>query len=394
MSALSKIEWTGRTWNPVVGCKKVSAGCNHCYAMRQAFRQQAIGTKQYQGLTVRTKDGFAWTGEARFVPEKLLDPVRWKKPATIFVNSMSDLFHDDVTDEQLDEIFAIMAITPRHTFQVLTKRPERMASYMAELYRAKRNLIGALERLFPALTLGTRERMISDALDQSKTEWFVSGHSRPLDNVWLGVSAEDQATADLRIPYLLRTPATIRFLSLEPLLGGIDLDAFLYSECCDCEGAGNVRTSGTFAGRADDCDADECRSCEGSGLSSDPRDDGISWVIVGGESGKHARPIHPDWARALRDQSLKAGVDFFFKQWGEWGPYDPRALLIPYRKGRQPYASWLEPTEQTPHSLTGWHLSAFTGNDVVAVRVGRKNAGRSLDGLEHNAMPKGASDAV
>lgn len=182
---MTKIQWTDETWNPVVGCSRVSPGCENCYAERVAHRGL---TDRHRGLTVVGKHGPRWTGEARFVPEALSKPLHWRKPRRVFVNSMSDLFHDDITFEQIAAVFGVMAATPHLTYQVLTKRPARMLEFMRWIGR----------------TSGCA------------TEW-------PLPNVWLGVSVEDQRRADERIPLLLECPAAVRFLSGEPMLEAIDL---------------------------------------------------------------------------------------------------------------------------------------------------------------------------
>lgn len=220
----TKIEWTNETWNPVTGCTKVSPGCKNCYAERQANRLQRIGQPNYA-------NGFQVTLQ----PHMLDKPNRWRKPRTVFVCSMADLFHEDVPIAFLRQVFDVMGQNPRHTFQVLTKRAERMFEFV-EIYEE-----------YP--------------------------------NVWLGVSVEDQRRAVERLPLLRQTPATIRFLSVEPLLGPIDFSA--------------LPDSYVWAG-----------------LSH------IDWVICGGESGPGARPMHPEWARSIRDQCLEQKVPFFFKQWG------------------------------------------------------------------------------
>lgn len=230
MADKSSIEWTEATWNPVTGCDRVSEGCDHCYAQTLAKRLKAMGSGRYQ------RDGNARTSGPGFGltlhPDQLQLPQRWRQPRVVFVNSMSDLFHDAVPPWFVASVFKTMAETPRHTYQILTKRPGRMASVVA--------------------TLGD-----------------------PLPNVWLGTSVENQRWADVRIPALLRTPASIRFLSCEPLLGPIVLPDVAFS-----------------------------------------KGDGIDWVIVGGESGPRFRRMDPAWARLLRDQCDEAGVAFFFKQWG------------------------------------------------------------------------------
>jgi protein gp37 len=252
MADKSRIEWTEATWNPTTGCDRVSPGCDNCYAMNLAPRLKAMGSKRYQrdGDPRTSGPGFGLTLHA----ESLDLPMRWTKPRRIFVNSMSDLFHDQVPDEFIAEVFARMWWSPRHTFQVLTKRHGRMRSVM------------------PRIEENLRQREADLALLDMPTPltW-------PLPNVWLGVSVEDQKRAELRIPALLDTPAAVRWLSCEPLLGPVDL-------------------------RRTDKDA--------------LVDGGLDWVVVGGESGRDARPMDPGWSRDLRDQCVNACVPFFFKQWG------------------------------------------------------------------------------
>lgn len=218
MSTDSKIEWTERTWNPVVGCTKVSAGCKHCYAETMARRLKAMGVEDY-------RDGFA----LKLLPHRFAEPLGRKKPTMYFVNSMSDLFHENVPFEFIDQVMAVIQATPQHTYQILTKR----ASQLQEYFRSRETP----------------------------------------DNAWLGVSVENQRHGLPRIPLLRGVAAAVRFLSIEPLL----------------EDLGHVDLSG------------------------------ISWVIVGGESGTGARPMKKEWALAIRNQCLEAGVPFFFKQWGQWG---------------------------------------------------------------------------
>ncbi len=218
MATASKIEWTDHTWNPVTGCTKVSPGCKHCYAETLARRLQRMGAKGYE-------NGFDLT----FIPERLNDPLKRRKPTVWFVNSMSDLFHEKVPFEFIDQIFGVIEASPHHRYQILTKRPDRMEAYFSE-------------RTAPS-------------------------------NAWLGTSVENRKHGIPRISILQRIASRVRFLSVEPLLedvGALDLS-------------------------------------------------GISWVIVGGESGPHARPMRAEWARSVRDQCDRAGVAFFFKQWGTYG---------------------------------------------------------------------------
>jgi protein gp37 len=255
MSDNSKIEWTDATWNPVTGCTRVSPGCDHCYALTLAERFRGTPGHYFE-------NGF----DVQLRPDKLDQPLRWKKPRKVFVNSMSDLFHADIPDEYIAKVFTVMALTPHHTFQVLTKRHGRMRSLLMREDFNQSVLDGML-----------------DANIDADWDW-------PLPNVWLGVSAEDQRWADIRIPALLDTPAAVRFVSAEPLLGPIDFDRFLWN-----------------------------------GDSDRPT---LGWVIVGGESGRGARPMSLDWARSIRDACQDNGVAFHYKQQGsgDGGPKSRRDL--------------------------------------------------------------------
>jgi protein gp37 len=269
MSDKTGIEWTDATWNPTTGCDQVSPGCDNCYALSMAKRLKAMGSPRYRkdGDSKTSGPGFGLTMH----PDALDQPLRWTKPRRIFVNSMSDLFHKDVTDEFLARVFAVMASAPQHTFQVLTKRHARMKSllnsedFRSAVEQAVVDLVG-----YPAA---------DDVLDPIPLRPFW-----PLTNVWLGVSVEDQHWANLRIPALLHTPAAVRFLSCEPLLGPV---SFRWAPWVPWINGGHL-----------------------DGLT------GVDWIIVGGESGAGSRPMHADWARTIRDQSVEAGVAFHFKQWG------------------------------------------------------------------------------
>lgn len=302
MSANTSIEWTDRTWNPVRGCSVISQGCVNCYAMKQAHRFSGEG-KSYEGLTKLTKAGPQWTGAVQLVREHLGDPIRWKRPQRVFVNSMSDLFHEAVPDNYIEQVFAVMSIAERHTFQVLTKRPERMAAWFS-------------------------------VIAQYDTEW-ARRVCAGLPNVWLGVSVEDQQRADERIPQLLSTPAAVRFISAEPLLGPVDLRRFMPVPLFYC-------------GR---CGKEKRRPwCEPCGTDNNtPTNElvGLSWVIVGGESGPGARPFDVAWARALVHQCKSAGVAVFVKQLGSkptgwWSnSLGPRIGKFTDRKGGD-MAEWPE----------------------------------------------------
>lgn len=270
---MTGIQWTDETWNPVVGCTRASAGCDHCYAVQMTHRLEAMGQEKYAGLTVLNKRGDRhFNGVVRCVEGALQIPLRWRKPRRIFVNSMSDMFHPAVPFEFIDQVFAVMALCPQHTFQVLTKRPGRMAEYLNTPHEANAfsNLLCWMDHSRPGLMMED----ICLEIHNSK-RWC-------LPNAWLGTSCEDQAAADERIPHLLRCPAAVRFLSCEPLLGPVDILEHL-----------------AFIGEGHE-------------------DFGINWVIVGGESGKNARPCDIGWIRSIVQQCKAAGVPVFVKQIGKW----------------------------------------------------------------------------
>lgn len=284
----TKIEWTNETWNVVTGCSKISPGCAHCYADRMSKR--LAGRCRYPAAPHNF--------DVTLHPDRLEEPLRWKKPRRVFVVSMGDLFHDDVPDEFIDRVFTVMGRKcPNHTFQVLTKRPERMLEW---------------------------HKRYCDAM--------MRGENSPYPNVWLGVTAENQEQADKRIPVLLQTPAAVRFVSVEPMLGPVDLSEWLGITHDEYYGKWTVDERGCISGKW-----------------------WPDWVICGGETGPGARPMHPDWARSLRDQCQAAGVAYFFKQWGE------------YKPGFNSYT--------TPDGITMY-------------KVGKKDAGRLLDGREWNEYPE------
>jgi protein gp37 len=342
----TKIEWTDATWNPIKGCSPKSEGCRHCYAEGLAARFHKPDQWGH-GLT----EGGTWTGKVTLDEKAMTQPLRWKKPRRIFVNSLSDLFHDSVPDEWIDRIFAIMALCPQHTFQILTKRPERMREYLQDIERA-------------------REDAIDEQIKAVLTAQGYSWHERhrlnpaggctpllPLPNVWLGISVENQKAADERIPALLATPAAVRFLSCEPLLGPVDFLKFFVEET-----DGTYRLLSHWYGPNGFDPTGSQPEITHRQIKPNPLD----WVICGGESGPHARPMHPDWARSLRDQCAAAGVPFFFKQWGEW-----EADEI----GREDARS-----------------SRFPINHVEFRKVGKARAGRLLGGQTHDDVPGSAAE--
>lgn len=327
MAETSSIEWTrgddgaaGATWNPVTGCSEVSEGCDHCYARTFAERWRGVpGHPFEQGFDIRL-----W-------PDRLRLPLRWRKPKRVFLNSMSDLWHDAVPDEFIAAVWTTMFWTsadselrssfkPRHTYQILTKRPGRMRSWVNRW--ADRDQRGAWIE-------AAVERGWCDHADLRNAPQMPV----VLKNVWLGVSAESQRWARVRLPLLAATPAVVRFVSCEPLLCALDIRAWL--------------------------------------------DGSLHWVIVGGESGPKARPMHPDWARSLRDQCQAARVAFFFKQRGQWtweapGLTEPRTYI-----------------RATDGRLANKETALADGGSWAGVwLVGKARAGRSLDGQTWEEFPR------
>lgn len=313
------IEWSDESWNPirarlradpaVIGwhCEHASPGCEHCYSeTRNRSGRCNMGTK------LSYKPGHRKDIEVFLDEAQLLKPLRWKKGRKVFVCSMTDLFADFVTDDTLDRIFAVMALCPQHTFQVLTKRSARMREYMNGRQNGQGRWITALESV--------RSNQSGFKLGDALEYLFRRG---PLRNVWLGVSVEDQKRADERIPDLLATLAAVRWISAEPLLGPINIIDAMWAR----DGFASIHAT-------------------------------IDLVVCGGESGTKARPMHPAWARNLRDQCAETDTAFFFKQWGEWGPFVPG-------------------TRTQPVACDGG----------VMQRLGKKNTGRLLDGVEHNGLP-------
>lgn len=263
MSAATKIEWTDRSWNPVRGCSRISPGCENCYAERQAGRFSGEGWP-FHGYASLTSAGSRWTRKVSLIPDALEEPLHWKKPQRIFVNSMSDLFHEDLPFEHIAQVFEVMIKARWHTFQILTKRAARLVEFR---------------------------------------DWWCPGRFVAFpDNVWIGVSVEDQARADERIPFLLQTPAVVRFLSCEPLLGPVTL----------CAGEHPA---------AEPCWLDR---------------KAVGWVIVGGESGPGARPMRLDWAQRIVDDCRAAGVAVFCKQLGAKPVEFLTPLKLKDRKGGDP----------------------------------------------------------
>jgi protein gp37 len=331
----------------------------------------------FEGLAKRVGKEPRWTGKIMLVEKEIAAPLKWKKPERVFVNSVSDLFHPGVPFPYINRIFQTMMDTPHLTYQILTKRPVRMFEYF--------------------------QWVKSDCIREF-------GERFPLPNVWLGTSVENQEYADDRIPWLLKTPAAVRFLSCEPLLGPVDLSAYLNKELVAVPTGRTAEVAvvtGYFSGKpATPKGHIETRELQSARFRSQ-----IHWVITGGESGPGARPMHPVWARSLRDQCQKAGVSFFFKQWGEWLPFATTAgykagTLMPgndeiyggdcggpshltnFDKGR--CIAILKDGSEGRVRLLDMPEHRWGKNDLQTmsyVAVGKKTAGRLLDGREWNDMP-------
>lgn len=395
MGDKTKIEWTDASWTPIrarvwqtldevsgkerVGwhCERVSEGCRNCYAEGMNLRL-GTGLEFKPGNLFRPERQGHANGEARvFLDEEMLmQPLRWRRPRKIFVNSMTDTGAHFVTAEMLDRIFAVAALCPQHTFQILTKRPERMRQYLAQCGAS----LGRQTEIRQAIVevAGGRDAPgVARALTRVSGS-IDSGTWQPLPNVWLGTSVEDQPAADTRLPDLLATPAYIRFVSGEPLLGLVNLRAIALPPQIRFQGMATMdalAAAGKFG------------------------KDGklLHWVIAGGESGRRARPVHPDWIRALRDQCADTGTAFHFKQWGEWWEagselreddgghlqvevgsamaeemFDPRSDCLIAPDGRV----FRDPSALPPDTPCR-HM----------VRLGKKVAGRTLDGVEHDGFP-------
>jgi protein gp37 len=282
----TKIEWADSTLNYANGCSLASPGCTNCYAMKQAHRFPVR-----QGLTQQSKGGMVWTSEVRMNDKALQQALAWKRGRKIFWNAHGDLFHENVTDAQIDRLFAVCALTPQHTHMILTKRSARMREYMRDRARITADHNGL------ALIAMAAEALGHDVVPgELRSRW-------PLPNVWLGVSVEDQQRADERIPDLLATPAAVRFISAEPLLGPVDLTGWLWGRAEPCPGCPKDM----------DC---SCGMYPRHMLGEEPD---LAWVIVGGESGHKARPMANEWAQSLVDQCQAAGVAAFVKQLSSGG---------------------------------------------------------------------------
>lgn len=312
------IQWTDRTFNPVTGCTKVSAGCARCYAKTLHDQRHAANLRAHSGYTINGRP--ALPSDLRGMPDKtfpfpacydtpfeqvmthedrLREPLSWRKPQRVFVGSMTDLFHADVPDSFLDQVFAVMALTPHLTYQLLTKRPERMAEYLIQRDGVNSE-IKAATLAFP--------QALARRMEKPGNPW-----SLPFPNVWLGTTVEDQDTADRRILELLRCPAAVRFVSFEPLLGPVDVRNYVHESLCN-----ELR-------RKDD--ARDVPAAYRVCICSEPMEIRVDWGIIGGESGPKARATNIAWIGDLREQFQAAGVPVFVKQYGS-KPYDGEEVFF------------------------------------------------------------------
>lgn len=358
MSRKSGISWTDATWNVVGGCAKVSPACDNCYAIRMSNRMQANpkAPERYRNTVVKTGDGLEWSGRVSLDWNALADPqpFRWTKPRLIFVESMGDLFHPAVPEDFIAKVWQVMSECPWHVFLILTKRPKRMREVLSHFHRVDYRGDGGY---------GLIEHAPSGLYMQIDAEW-------PLANVGLGVTIENQKWADVRIPELLACPAAFRFVSIEPMLGKVNLERYL-THCDGCGNRGSVAYAMEGAGRS------LCRDVcvkRGEGPALD-------WILCGGESGPNARPVHPYPVRHLRDQCVANGVPFHFKQWGEWLPYSCRGELSDAELEKHK-SLWLQ--------RNGEVLEKFLGgsSSQKMYRVGKKKAGRLLDGEVWDEFPE------
>lgn len=379
MANNSKIEWTQSTWNPITGCDKVSQGCKNCYAEIMHRRLMKMHPRKYSK---------PFLGNIQMHEKDLTIPMERMVPTVYFVNSMSDLFHPSVPFEFVAKVFICMGLCPHHTFQILTKRPERALEFFKEYEYfgfGDDRTTDELAMDFHPWLYDKKTHQLRQDLRNAGWFWdsygdddsrFIFENDAPLKNVWIGVSVEDQKAANERIPLLLQIPAAVRFLSCEPMLGPIDLSictTWPPSKCTKCGfvGRGLLVDEGT-----------ECPECD-SFMDRLPM---IDWVIVGGESGHKARPMHPDWVRAIRDQCNACSIPFFFKQWGQWGPYEKAMALLKgdqalgvfdyvhvYRDGKtDPNPPW----QDVDAERCEWMF-----------KLGKHAAGNVLDGQTHLNYP-------
>lgn len=388
MGDKTKIEWTDASWNPIRGCTRVSEGCRHCYAERVAARFSGPG-QAYEGLAIMKNGEPHWTGKMRLIDSALGLPLRWKKPRRIFVNSMSDLFHGDVPNEWIDSVFLMMMCAQRHIFQILTKRPQRMKVYCGSNATRDRIVKFATDMAcdIPGVTFKCWSE--NDGFDGIK-----------LPNVWLGVSVENQQTADERIPVLLETPAAIRWVSYEPALGPVNFCRLNLGDQKTGYGMRRVERNALTPWETIFHKPGEPKSADAT-QDNINRGTKLDWLVCGGESGPGARPMHPDWARSARDQCVAAKtgppavdgessvgdhVPFFFKQWGEYIEIPQASNGAAQVDGESSLGE--HPDTEFTFTVVGQEHHCCGGRPMLLDRVGKRAADRLLDGREWNEYPR------
>lgn len=337
-----KISWLNipgyipETWNPIIGCSKISDGCENCYAETQAnIRSFNSKTPQYKEVV----SGKRWNGKTTLVKSQLDKPSKWTKPRAIFVCSMGDLFHESVPFEWIDDLFAMMASNPQHLFIVLTKRPHIALKWFNHKDTSWKNE-----------GMQGDERIRYLCYHNHGVQIEFEAWKWPLPNVWMITTTENQEELNKRAPYLLQVPAAKRGISIEPMLGPMDIQKWLVP------------------------------GADGTPEEMERYHDFIDWVIVGGETGPKARPMHPDWVRSVRDQCHATGTPFFFKQWGE------------YRQSTEidkaPLRNWVwvsssgDIEDSSPKPFKNEHL-----HHELMIKVGRKAAGDWIDFKRHHNWP-------
>ncbi len=372
MGENSKIEWCHHTFNPWLGCAKLSRACDNCYAEKERAVTclgvtWGAGQDRHRTAASTWKQPLAWDRKA----------AKEGRRARVFCASLADVFDAEVSDAWRDELFALIAVTPNLDWLLLTKRPKVAREYVKCIVESRGDTeSGAFDKAVQAYlsadqgSLPSASHVAGGSVYHSN--WTYLGHDPghweydltwPLPNAWLGVTVEDQKMDDMRIPLLLDTPAVTRFISMEPLLAAVDLEPYLTS----CEGCGNQGSQGYLVGYDQHAESLCGKACSRSVIGGEGPS--IDWVITGGESGPNARPAHPDWFRDIRDQCAAAGVPFLFKQWGEWAPVGDFPDRIPSGKR---------------HDFGDDTLD----DDRSVWRVGKKAAGRLLDGVEHSGFPQ------
>ncbi|MCK4640417.1 MAG: phage Gp37/Gp68 family protein [Candidatus Marinimicrobia bacterium] len=389
---MTKIEWTDKSLNHIAGCTKKSEGCLNCYSEKMSVRQAGMEKKRIREgrndiephyANVITAGRFNNHIHVRADWDRLMKPLQWKKPKMIFVNSMADTFHPDVPDEYIDSLWLMMALCSSiqrykndnmdepvgephgHCFQILTKRPERMQKYLTE-------------RCLSEIIQDATDKLFGEGMGEWEdwVHWNIENH-KVLPNVWLGVSVENQKTADERIPWLLKTPASVRFISAEPLLEYINF----------------INLKGKKDSNTLSIDATIGKVIHNDFTFTSEKINKLDQIIVGGESGSNARPMHPDWVRSIRDQCEKAGIAFFFKQWGAWCPGKATGEDCEHFKNsyRFPNGEIVSLPRYGNHECYQWKTGEFkkwaTG-ELVSFKTGKKKAGNVLDGKIYEEYPE------